>query len=816
MNAFQKTVILTGFALVFLMIIPVSAQIDLWDFDCADCPKMIRSCSDALVINSDGNYIMASVGDQVYLSRYDGVDWSHDVLDTEPGSIELTLRLDSNDYFHLVYLNFFEKEIRYVYEDAGGVHHENIAMGPYLELNGFILDSTGNPHIVYSHFIDNNLFYKYKNSSGWHVETWTYPENTQTLIFHELGQDGSLHLTATGCDTTGFLSYISRDDEGWQSQIVASDGQFESTDLILLSDGSPAVKYEVMIFDPENDNSIWYAVTDGLTWTTTKLQNSEQLNSSSLFTNNLETVQFGFYTTETETLQIATRTESGWDFEDTGFSVSEIQLEQFTINSSDDIRITNFDNNLGGLAILEQTDLTWNQNIVDTTTALGSGSSLCYDDHNNPHLVYIDWSNMDLKYGTTVNGIWETFVVVNNSDHFDLPPEILIDGDGIIHIFYNEKQDDSDNNLRHAYKNGSAWTIEDIDSSESRLNYLCADLDTTGTIHLVYECDTNLKHAYKTIMGTGWDFQIPDEQIKGIYLSMACDSVGNMHLCFWEKAEADLQYAMINSSGELQKETVSVEDKRGYACSIDIDSLGNPHIAYHIRGEIEGLKYAFKDSGEWQIELVDADEFVGCQAEIALDTLGFPHIAYARNCSNIAVKYAFQDDAGWHFETVATSWDDLSIALDNNGYPGITYKYYGMRYAKRNTLPSPDSQGVRLQIPADYYYLDKPFYLDATLYNHGPALSDIPLFILLQIENNFWYWPSWSQEVDFKMVDLPSGITDMTILQEFNWPDTSLFWVENVSFLAALVNTETNTILGDWEGLDSKSFGFGEKVSCSD
>ena len=77
----------------------------------------------------------------------------------------------------------------------------------------------------------------------------------------------------------------------------------------------------------------------------------------------------------------------------------------------------------------------------------------------------------------------------------------------------------------------------------------------------------------------------------------------------------------------------------------------------------------------WSIETVDSDGDVGAYPSIALDNNGYPHISY-RDSTKEDLKYAKWSGTGWSTTTVDSAGDvgrHPSIALDNNGYPHISY-----------------------------------------------------------------------------------------------------------------------------------------------
>jgi hypothetical protein len=92
-------------------------------------------------------------------------------------------------------------------------------------------------------------------------------------------------------------------------------------------------------------------------------------------------------------------------------------------------------------------------------------------------------------------------------------------------------------------------------------------------------------------------------------------------------------------------------------------------------------------AGEWHIETVDSDGYVGRFTSIALDDFGYPHISY-QDHGNSDLKYAYWDGASWQIETVESDFSTgfyTSLVLDSSNHPNIAYfnnSWNSLRYAR--------------------------------------------------------------------------------------------------------------------------------------
>jgi len=117
--------------------------------------------------------------------------------------------------------------------------------------------------------------------------------------------------------------------------------------------------------------------------------------------------------------------------------------------------------------------------------------------------------------------------------------------------------------------------------------------------------------------------------------------------------------------------------------------------------------------------------------------------------------------------------------------------------------PSCDSYFVTIDMPGEYFCPGDTCYLNVQICNPDDQRY-IPLFIILEIQGEYWFAPTWGQSLDYYFEPLTNGISHKIIVDEFVWPD---FDSEAQGyFYAALTNPEINDVLGDY---DFVTFGFG-------
>ena len=108
--------------------------------------------------------------------------------------------------------------------------------------------------------------------------------------------------------------------------------------------------------------------------------------------------------------------------------------------------------------------------------------------------------------------------------------------------------------------------------------------------------------------------------------------------------------------------------------------------------------------------------------------------------------------------------------------------------------------GVRIDMPL-MVYPDDEFHVTGYLDNPGSPLTDIPVFFLLDVYGEFWFWPSWVQfqppenAVDFEMVDLSTGTTAIEVLPSFTWPHAGE--AHGLYMYGAMLNQAMTEIMGE-------------------
>lgn len=103
----------------------------------------------------------------------------------------------------------------------------------------------------------------------------------------------------------------------------------------------------------------------------------------------------------------------------------------------------------------------------------------------------------------------------------------------------------------------------------------------------------------------------------------------------------------------------------------------------------------------------------------------------------------------------------------------------------------------------EHYYGGDTFRLIMRHTNSGSAVL-VDKYILLDVYGMYWYWPSWSESVDFNQDSISSGYTEDVIF-DFTWP-SNVGEAHDLRFWSALLEPGTANLVGPW---DYVTFGYG-------
>ena len=287
----------------------------------------------------------------------------------------------------------------------------------------------------------------------------------------------------------------------------------------------------------------------------------------------------------------------------------------------------------------------------------------------------------------------------------------------------------------------------------------------------------------------------------------------------------------------------------------DIDMNGCPDIVYGNYDAFDFAWYENDGSGNFTQHPIDIpNDFIDWVSIYDMDQNGYPDILLAvTNPQELVIL--LNEDGGSTFSTITVcNTEDnyrrpLVVDLDSDGDPDIVESVYSesndfIWYENDGTLQftmhivepyftqvghfcalditgngRPDlvagnsrgglawwenqpHVGVDLSMPAHQFTPGSPCNLTASIYNQCPDYSgQLPMFIALEAGGYFWFYPTWTDDLQYTMVNVTPGSKNMTIIDSFLWP-TGTGSASGIHFYGLFTKPDFSALMGDinyWE-----------------
>jgi hypothetical protein len=260
---------------------------------------------------------------------------------------------------------------------------------------------------------------------------------------------------------------------------------------------------------------------------------------------------------------------------------------------------------------------------------------LVLDKNGNPHICYCAGKFYDqdtglflydIFYASFSGSIWTTQTVATKLYPYAYP-SLAFDLNGNPHISYMRGQ----NNVMYASQNGSEWSSQIVDQNGWK-TFTYLTFDQTNNAHIVYANANSSNISVANQLGSSWNIQVMD----GFYntVSVASDSNGNPHIIFLYDDNADnpiWRYASWHSSKWDIQTLPPISKYIPTFSSLAIDSYGNPHVCFWSYSEdaFGFLVYASYND-KWNFQRVENRQIgQGLSVTLSLDSKNKPHILYS-------------------------------------------------------------------------------------------------------------------------------------------------------------------------------------------
>jgi hypothetical protein len=229
----------------------------------------------------------------------------------------------------------------------------------------------------------------------------------------------------------------------------------------------------------------------------------------------------------------------------------------------------------------------WDFEYIDRTYDVGQYVSMGWGSDNRARVSYYDATNKNLVFAYSNVGAtsWVTDTLDAPIDDIGRFTSLTLSPDNRAYIsYYDEEHED----LRIAYQTPpfGFWQYETVDDGgvlEDNVGWFSSiALDNAGNPHISYydETNENLKYAYWN--GSGWIIEtLQSAGDVGLYTSLKIYTPANTrHLCYYDLTNGALMYAQY-SAGMWEYQTVDGDGDVGYSCSIDLTAAGDIAISYY-------------------------------------------------------------------------------------------------------------------------------------------------------------------------------------------------------------------------------------------
>ncbi len=102
-----------------------------------------------------------------------------------------------------------------------------------------------------------------------------------------------------------------------------------------------------------------------------------------------------------------------------------------------------------------------------------------------------------------------------------------------------------------------------------------------------------------------------------------------------------------------------------------------------------------------------------------------------------------------------------------------------------------------LQLNQTEYHGGDHFLLDVQIANPDAAIHAFE-YIILDVYQNYYFWPGWTQDIDSKEVTIPAGSTDTENILDFEWPENTGS-AQGIRFWGALVGYTDGQLIGNYD-----------------
>ncbi len=277
--------------------------------------------------------------------------------------------------------------------------------------------------------------------------------------------------------------------------------------------------------------------------------------------------------------------------------------------------------------------------------------------------------------------------------------DIAMDSDKNPHLVFFDRIDSM---LKYAHHDGADWTVETLDfiyeptgttpegssDEEGRIHPSIA-VDSQDNPHVAYRnADEGLKYAYHD--GTAWTLELIDSTtnnwgnvVAGQGSAIVLDDDDHPHITAFSYGSADADIRLMSFDG-TEWTAHDIGEGFAVATALAIDDDDRFHVLYrrNAEGSNHELVYAHRhleDDQEWEEEKTFEINWNRRPFDMAVDSNGTAAIAFSANLDTSEIEVHENSQGSWNStiidgSNVTTNWAEINAAFDDQGEILVSYR----------------------------------------------------------------------------------------------------------------------------------------------
>lgn len=444
----------------------------------------------------------------------------------------------------------------------------------------------------------------------------------------------------------------------------------------------------------------------------------------------------------------------------------------------------------------------WEIHIIDKDSIVGPCIDLELDNQSNAHIAYQARNSGSLNYAYV--GIAEVVCqAVDKPPSYNggYYPSMELAANNVAHIVHLDAQNKQ---VRYVTNKVGSWQAEICDNQGTSVTDAaerCLDLalDSTGTPHVAINSGDSFTSAlkYNVQVGSNWQSVVLDSDcLAGWYPNLYLTAAGFPEVIYLSKG-CDEIYLMASDGSNWTKETIVGTNILGWISTAL--SNGSVHFCFKETGR---FRYAKKNGSTWAFETITTTTGSGWSAAFQFSGDGAPTVAWVDSEEN-SLQYGIRSSEGWALEEV---YEPSMVECCDLEYDKVGRAYIAFVNDAELWLAKQRSQQniVMALLNQTAYRAGDSFDFKVRI---DPALSgdlSADLYVALEVYGEFYFYPSWTQDLDWLRVFLSNSGSYLIPILSFTWP-AGVGSAENLRFWALLMDPGTFTLTSN---VDTATFSF--------